>query len=116
MSTYNGATFLCRIPDGFHPDWEPAPNIIEKVIPYGAGLVNVQEMGKGQDRLMLPAKVSDSASLALLRAAVGATRRTLGDYYGSDYTNVQLWAMSRPQRLGTQNIWFCELEFRRRAG
>jgi hypothetical protein len=117
MSTFNGATFLCKIPDGMHPEWEPAPNLIERVIPYGAGLVNVQEMGKGQDRLVLPAKISDSASLALLRSAAGsATRRTLADYYGATYTGVQLWGMSNPRRVGSQNIWFCEMEFRRRAG
>lgn len=112
MSSYNGATFLCRIPDGFRPDWEQEPNVNRRHIPY-ANRDDVQGGGRGNLRITIPAKISDDSGLALLRAAVGVTKRTLADYYGTNYTNTMLVAVRSPRRLANTAEWFVDLDFER---
>jgi hypothetical protein len=112
LSTYANATFYARIPDGLRPGWEQEPNISVRHLPF-ANQDDMQAMGRGNYRLTVPARLDDDSAIGLLQAAVGATARTLTDYYGATYSNVYLVAVSNPQRLTGQTTWFVNLEFLR---
>ncbi len=112
MSTYDGNTFYCRIPDGMRPDWEQEPNITRRHIPYSY-VDDVQSAGIGALRLSVPARVDSDADLAALRGAVGVDKRTLYDYYGTNYTGVMLVALRNPRRLANSEVYFVDLEFLR---
>ncbi len=112
MTTFAGVEFECLTLDGFRPEWEQEPNIARRHIPY-SNSDDVQHAGRGNYRMVIPAKLTSDADLATLRAAVGITPRTLGDYFGADYAGTMLTAVRSPRRVAWRAIWFVELEFER---
>ncbi len=112
MSTYAGATFECATGDsrGFRPDWARELALTVTHIP-GSDTDDIQSGGLQNARITIPAIIESDADYALLKAAVGITPRTLGDYYETNYTSVILVSIKSARRLAWDAKWVAELEF-----
>jgi hypothetical protein len=113
MPTYNGVSFGARVPSGtWRPEWEQDANIYRTHVPYSS-FDELQDGGRGNSRITVLARLTSDAALAALRAAVGITKRTLYDLFGSDYPSTMLVGVRAPKRMANSATWEVELDFER---
>jgi hypothetical protein len=112
MAEYAAVQFSPQLVSDFHPDFDRELVVQRTHIPYSDS-ENVQVAGKGNWRVTLPIVVQSDADRLALIAAMGATPRTLSDFFGRTETNVMLVAVGGSQRTWMQQIWVLVVTFER---
>ena len=95
MASYAGITLVLRTGNGFVNDWASEQNVSITHIP-GSDQDDVQFGGLGNRRVTWQIRLASLADYNALRAAQGATLRTLTKYDGSTTSNVMLISLGAP--------------------